>query len=527
MNQWETLLDQLPCGFVSFAEDGTVLLANGTLLGVLGRAPHEVLGRPVEDLLSLTGRIFCHTHVFPLLKIRGAIEEIYLALLSEQGEEIPVLINGVRRQHGETTVNDWVIMPMRQRSRYEDTLLQAKKAAEEAVRAKEQAHRTLLELQKLESLSVLAGGIAHDFNNLLSIVLGHTELALLELPADDPLYASMEQIRLAGRRAAELTVQMLAYSGRGRLIGSPLDLATLVGEMAALLRALVPKEVLVEYSLGTGLPLVEADAAQLRQVVINLVLNAAEAMGGRVGQITVWLGQRQIEQADFRGYYLSPALPSGRYVVLEVTDTGDGMAEATQARIFEPFFTTKAMGRGLGLSAVLGTVRAHQGAIQVASFLGQGTIVTLLLPAVAFPDALVSAAQLPEPQLQLGADVPTVLVIDDEAGIRQLATRMLERIGYRVVSAASGQEGLDQLAAQPAIGCVLLDLTMPGLSGEETLQRLRVERPHLPVIVVSGYGAQEVRERLSETPVRAVLQKPFSLAELRQAMRGLSDAVGE
>jgi len=524
----DNLLDAAPCGFVSFADDGTILLANATLLGLLGRELHKVQGQHIQTLLSVGARIFFQTHVFPLLKLRGSIEEIFLTLVSEQGAEIPVLLNGKRRTQAGTEVSDWVVVPMRLRHRFEDELLAAKKAAEaakqvaeEAVRATERAHRTLLELQKLESLSVLAGGIAHDFNNLLGVVLGHAELALLDLPTSDRARPSVEQIREAGVRAAELTAQMLAYSGRGRLVVGPLDLAALIREMDLLLHASVPKDVALHYALDAGLPLVEADAAQLRQAVVNLVLNAAEALGEQGGQISVRLSRRHVERADLVACYLSPELPPGDYLAFAVADTGGGMDEATRLRIFEPFFTTKFTGRGLGLAAVFGIVRAHQGAIHVTSAPQQGTIITLLLPALTHTVSI--PARPAAPQRAQPATARTVLVIDDEAGVRQVATRMLERLGYRVVAAASGQEGLDRLAAQPEINCVLLDLTMPGLSGEETLHRIRERRPGLSVIIASGYSAQEVRERLGELPVLAVLQKPFTLAVLREVMQGVRD----
>ncbi len=218
------------------------------------------------------------------------------------------------------------------------------------------------------------------------VVLGHAELALLDLPAHDRARPNVEHIRAAGVRAAELTAQMLAYSGRGRLVVGPLDLAALVREMNLLVRASVPQGVALDYALETELPAVEADAAQLHQAVANLVINVAEALGGQAGCILVCLGRQRVTQADLAGCYLSPELPSGDYLALEVADTGSGMDEATQQRIFEPFFTTKCMGRGLGLSAVFGIVRAHQGAIQVTSAPGQGTTITLLLPALAPAD---------------------------------------------------------------------------------------------------------------------------------------------
>jgi PAS domain S-box-containing protein len=396
------------------------------------------------------------------------------------------------------------------------SIITGRKQAEEERRALD---RAMLETQKLESLGVLAGGIAHDFNNMLVSILGNAELALLDLPAQHPATPSVTQLQIAARRAAELTGQLLAYSGRGRFVVGPLDLAQLVHEMTALVRASIPRTVTLDYHLAAGLPPVEGDATQLRQVVMNLVINAAEAVGS-AGSVSVRLQQRAVDPSFFATCVLGTDAAPGQYLVLEVTDTGSGMDEVTMRRIFEPFFTTKFTGRGLGMAAVQGIVRAHHGAIHIASMLQRGTTITILLPVAA--TQLIALSSPPATQLLAADDTPhTILVVDDEPGVREVTARMLERLGYHVVTAEDGTAGLAMLEREPTITGVLLDLTMPDLSGEETFQRLRQQRPELPVVVVSGYSEQEVRGRLSGAERIGVLQKPFTPTTLRQALTGL------
>lgn len=242
--------------------------------------------------------------------------------------------------------------------------------------------RKLQETQKLESLGVLAGGIAHDFNNLLVGVMGNAGLALLELPDDSPVRETIEQIEVAAQRAADLTRQMLAYSGKGRFIIQHLDLGKLVQEMSQLLKVSISKNTIVSYEFESNLPKVEADATQLRQVIMNLLINASEAVGEREGHINLSTGVRWVDRKYLASTYLAPDLPEGKYVYLEVTDNGSGMDSETLGKIFDPFFTTKFTGRGLGLAAVLGIVRGHKGALKVTSQPGQGTTFSILLPAV-------------------------------------------------------------------------------------------------------------------------------------------------
>jgi PAS domain S-box-containing protein len=388
-----------------------------------------------------------------------------------------------------------------------------RKAAEARTR---EFDRQLLETQKLESLGVLAGGIAHDFNNLLTSVLGNASLARLQLPPGGGIKPLLDQIEVAARRAADLCAQMLAYAGRGTLAPSRIDLSNLVRETAALLEVSIGKGARLHLHLPVNLPPVQADATQLRQIVMNLVINAAEAIGDRPGAISVSTFTQTATSADLRRAIQHPDLPGGAYVGLEVRDNGSGIPPDTIGRIFEPFFTTKFSGRGLGLSAVLGIARSHHGALFVESQVGTGTSFRLLLPAAsgealaALPVGGDAATAEPLPQLK-----GTVLVVDDEDSVREMAVLGLRHAGLEVLEAADGFEALNLCRENSErINLLLLDLTMPNLSGEETLRRLRMQGARQKVILMSGYSANEATRRCQALGAVAFVQKPFELASV-------------
>lgn len=371
--------------------------------------------------------------------------------------------------------------------------------------------------QKLESLGVLAGGIAHDFNNLLMVVLGNASLALQDLEPGVPMRHDIEQIEAAAVRATDLTRQMLAYSGKGRFVVENVDLPALVREMEPLLRSTVSKNVDLVLRLESALPRVEADASQLRQVVISLLSNAAEAIGKAQGLVKLEIGEAALSRERLAALVVTEELPAGDYVFLRVTDNGSGMDEKVLARVFDPFFTTKFTGRGLGLAAVLGIVRGHRGAIQIESQPGIGTTATIYLPSktlaadqAAAPGALV----LEEEAVDLGM----ILVVDDEESVRDMSRRMLERLGYQVLQATSGVEALAIFAKNaPEITAILLDWSMPGMDGEETFRALRAIRQDVKVILTSGYPEQTLRERFSEkNGPSGFLQKPYRPLDLAQ-----------
>ncbi len=373
------------------------------------------------------------------------------------------------------------------------------------------AEARLRESQRLEGLGVLAGGIAHDFNNLLVGVLSNASLALSQLPPG-PAHDTVYDIQHAARMAADLSRQLLAYAGKGRFVVARLDLSRLVEDAAQLISTAISRKARVSRALASDLPPVEGDATQLRQIAMNLLSNASDALMDEPGHVTLSTGTEVMDGARRDNVFPDGQVNPGRYVYLEVRDTGHGMDPAQIPRIFDPFYTTKFQGRGLGLAAVLGIVRGHEGAIRVDSVRGVGSTFRLLLPARE-PTA-VAAVPRPTPSVPRLGDGAVVLVVDDEPIVRKVSQRILERTGYKVLLAANGHEALRLVAERgDEIAVVLLDLTMPELSGEETFEMLRERSPKLPVVITSGYS-KETSAHLAARGLAGFLEKPYSAVEL-------------
>ena len=377
--------------------------------------------------------------------------------------------------------------------------------------------RKIQETQKLESLGVLAGGIAHDFNNILTGILGNASLASLEFPAGSRAQTFLTTIQQSSLRAAELCKQMLAYSGRGRFVVKSVALNRLVEETVPLLQDSIGQQVVLRYNLAPGLPAIEADATQIRQVILSLVNNAAEAIGPASGMIHLNTGVVEADRAFLGSTVLAPELPAGNYVFLEVTDTGCGMSAETQARIFEPFFTTKFTGRGLGLAAVLGIVRGHRGTIKVDSAPDRGTTFKVLFPAVVSRAAVVAEEK---PAVAAWQGTGHILLVDDEETVRNTAAHMLETLGFRVTLARDGREALDVFQAPASrFALVLTDLTMPRMNGRELFTNLVRVSPDVRVVLMSGFNEQDATAEFSGTGPAGFLQKPFLLEDLSAKIR--------
>jgi signal transduction histidine kinase len=385
-------------------------------------------------------------------------------------------------------------------------------AQREAEEARKRLNQQMQHAQKLESLGVLAGGIAHDFNNLLVAILGNAGLALMELTPESPARQTIQDIELAAQRAAELTRQMLAYSGKGRFVIEPLNLSRVVEEMAHLLEVSVSKRATVRYRFGEDLPTVEGDATQIRQVIMNLIMNASDALGEQSGVISISTGSTYVDRAYLSSAIVDGDLPEGEYVYLEVADTGIGMDEETRARMFDPFFTTKFVGRGLGLAAVMGIVRGHRGAITLDSEPEKGPTVRVLFPASESRDRVETGeADTPDEAASGGR---TILVVDDDATVRSVTRRILEHAGFRVLLAEDGREGLQVYAENPGIALVLLDMTMPLMDGAEAFQELRRMNPEVSVVLTSGYNEQDATESFAGKGLAGFIQKPYRPQEL-------------
>ncbi|HEX4845731.1 MAG TPA: response regulator, partial [Geothrix sp.] len=425
--------------------------------------------------------------------------------LAGSAEGFRVTLENVTRT-GHRIICDWYNTALRdEQGRFMGTFFLADDVTE-----RRRAEAALRQAQKLESLGVLAGGIAHDFNNLLTAILGNTEVAL-ERTRDNPvLQQVLHRVEATTQRGSDLARQLLAYAGKAHFAVRPLDLNAIILEMGDLLSVSISKKVAIRRDLQPGIPPVEADAAQFQQVVMNLVINASEAIGERAGQITLRTRAVELSQAELAAGFPGQVLEPGLYVRLEVEDDGCGMDVDTIGRIFDPFFTTKFTGRGLGLSAMLGIVRGHRAGIHVESAFGKGTTFTLLFPAT--EATVVTPPPAAEPQTKASG---TILVVDDEALIRDLACSALETAGFQVLEARDGQEAVELFqAGQTHVDLVLLDMTMPRMGGAEAFRLIRNLAPGVRVLLTSGYTQKESLEDLADLPPDGFLQKPFRVREL-------------
>jgi PAS domain S-box-containing protein len=386
------------------------------------------------------------------------------------------------------------------------------------ITARKKLDEQLRHTAKLESLGILAGGVAHDFNNLLTGILGNASLAADSLRPENPARQMIRNVIEASERASHLTRQLLAYAGKGRFVIEPLDASKLVREISALIVTSIPKNVQLRLELDDSPPALMGDAGQLQQVIMNLVINGAEAIpAGVQGTVLVRTGVQDVDESYIRNTLLPRDLEPGRYVTLEVQDTGVGMDEPTKERIFDPFFTTKFTGRGLGLAAVLGIVRGHKGALKVYSALGQGTSFKVLFPAAAAGVVREKESGGPRVERKVAG---LILVVDDEEIVRKLATMILEGQGCRVETFSDGLAAVERFERNAAdVSAVLLDLTMPGMGGEETLRRLKQIRPNVKVILSSGYNETEVVHRFAGKGLCGFIQKPYSAQALVEVVR--------
>ncbi|GAB4203019.1 MAG: hypothetical protein OHK0022_26740 [Roseiflexaceae bacterium] len=490
------ILDYAPTAIeVLDASSGRYLLVSDRTAAALGMSRTEVIGRTVQDLYppdlatkwqSQDREIIANGAV---IQTEDAVDESDGVTRTYLGTKFPIYA-----ADGRVAAIGGIYTDITERSHAE--VLQR------------QFERKLLETQRLESLGVLAGGIAHDFNNILAGIMGYAELALMDLDPTSEAYTAVGQIKAGARRAADLTNQMLAYAGKGRFVVRPVQLNSVVRESIELARGTMGSHSAVQIDLAESLPQIEADIAQMRQIVLNLLVNAAEALGPDGGSITVKTTVETLKVEDLQTFTLGADATPGCYVCLTVRDTGGGMDAATLMRIFDPFFTTKFTGRGLGLAAVHGIVRSHQGLLDVSSAPGTGTTFRIWLPALPVPCG--NHASNPSPLNQ-----GTLLVIDDESEVRTLLELMLPRLGYQVQTAADGPAGL-RLFQQglPDLVGVLVDLSMPGMSGDIVAQHIRAAQPDLPIILMSGYRAEDLDPQFEELSGVGFLHKPFSVQAL-------------
>jgi len=376
----------------------------------------------------------------------------------------------------------------------------------------------LRQAQKLESLGLLAGGIAHDFNNLLTAMLGNLNLAQNAGSPSDAAAPFLEKVEKTVLKASDLTKQMLAYSGRTDSQIAPQDLNQVVRDTTHLLQVSISKKITIRFKLASELPAIQADGAQIQQVIMNLVTNASDAIGDAEGTIAISTRTMDLDKASIASTFPSQTLRPGTYAVLEVSDTGCGMSPEILARIFDPFFTTKRKGRGLGLSAMLGILRGHGAGLKISSEVGRGSTFKLFFPI--HPEGASAVKKVEAEPAVPSRFTGRVLLVDDEPVILESSAALLSVLGFRVVTAIDGQDAVEKFEANPGgFDLVLMDLTMPRMSGHEAFGRMRTLRPDLPVILCSGYSEQEITHKLQEQGLTGFLQKPYLLIDLKRALQ--------
>ncbi len=493
------LLDMLPAGAYTCDASGLITWYNRRAVEIWGRAP--ALNDPADRFCG-SSRLFTpdgepvdreRCWMALALMLNRSFDARDVVIERPNGERVTVLAhaNPIHDDAGNVVgaVNLLVDITDRRREEDERSRLEAQ----------------VLHAQKLESLGVLAGGIAHDFNNLLTAVLGNTSLALMSIPAESPTRPMLRAVEEAARDAAHLARQMLALSGEGHFAFDMLRLDAIVAETTGLLHALVtdPSKLVLHLSPATA----EGDSRQVRQVLMSLVANAADAVGGQGGTVEVRTGTLRGSEVPKGVLSLPGDLVPGDYAFIEVKDSGGGMSEGTLAKIFDPLFTTKPSRRGLGLAAALGIARSHRGAITVTSIPGEGSTFRLMLRSAEEPSALQRPPRDAEPG---AARQGHVLVVDDSETVRTVTQRALETAGFEVLLASDGIEAIELFQARSAdVAAILLDLTMPRMHGLEAFKRLRAIRPGIPILVMSGYGEDEVSARFAGLNATGFVQKPF------------------
>jgi signal transduction histidine kinase/CheY-like chemotaxis protein len=504
----------------------------------LARDASEFLGRRFQDFLNIAGKIYYETHFAPLLRMQGFFHEVALDLVRADGSTLPVLVNAVERrdQAGQLRFIRITVFNATDRRRYERELLEARRAAEkasaelvelnhtlekriaEAVEARLKSEEALRQAQKMEAVGQLTGGIAHDFNNMLSVILASLNLLEKRLAKGEDVTPFVAAARDGVDRAASLTKRLLAFSRRQNLAPEPLNANEMVRNMSELLRRTLGEVVQLETVLAGGLWHVLADASILENAVLNLAINARDAMpvGGR---LTIETANCHLDDA----YAAEHAIDPGQYVMVAVTDTGTGMPPEVVAKAFEPFFTTKDVGKGtgLGLSQVFGFVKQSNGHIKIYSEVGHGTTIKLYLP------RLYGSTDVAKPETSQEAALPSgremVLLVEDDERVLSLTETMLKDLGYGVLPARNGSEALERLATHPDVALLFTDVVMPEMNGRELAEEALRRRPDLKVLFTSGYTRNAFVHNGVFDPASNLLQKPASLDQLAAKVRAVLD----
>jgi PAS domain S-box-containing protein len=510
---YQTLVENINLGITLVSRDYTVLAANAFTGKLTGKSSADLIGKKCYWEFERREDVCIHCPGKKTME-SGRPEERTTKVVFDDGRILHVRIQAFSTHDDAGNIDGFIEVV--------EDVTEKKKAEEE----KRDLEKQIQHVQKLESLGVLAGGIAHDFNNLLMAILGNADLALLDLSPTAPARENIVEIEKASHRAADLCKQMLAYSGKGKFTVKAINLSELVKDMAHMLEISVSKRSVLRYNFGDNLPPIKADPSQLRQIIMNLVINASEAIGDRSGVISITTGAMECDRDYLADTYLDEQLPEGVYTYLEVADNGCGMDEEVRAKLFDPFFTTKFTGRGLGMSAVLGIVRGHGGGIKVYSEVKKGTTFKIIFPAVAGEQTeILEKEEHDDKEFHAQG---TILLVDDDETVRTVGKQMIEHLGFKVLTAADGLEGLERFKKQHEdIDCVILDLTMPHMDGEEAFREMRRVQPDVRVILSSGYNEQEVTQRFVGKGLAGFIQKPYNMTGLKKVIKAVFPEEGK
>ncbi|MFZ4857527.1 MAG: response regulator [Desulfuromonadaceae bacterium] len=506
-HEQQIILNASSVGII-FVKNRKVLWANPAHCRIFGYEPEAVIGMDTAEYYAdKESYEFVGEHGYAMISTGGIFSEDFM-MKKKDGSLIWCNLVGQAINPENTEEGSiWSMLDISLRKRVE----------EERQQLEHQFHHA----QKLESLGVLAGGIAHDFNNILTIILGHCYMAGEDLIPEQDFKATFKQIESAGNRAADLCRQMLTYAGKSPLVQTHVNLWLLVDEVVKMLQAAFRKNVTIELDVKRVVPEIIGDTSQIQQIVMNLIINAAEAIGEANGTIRVALTRVLITGDTVEADAFGTVIGAGGYICLEVTDSGSGMDEETQKRIFEPFFTTKFAGRGLGMSAIHGIVTAHGALLQMTSKPDAGTTFKVFFPVPTTPD---TAETTSATAVTSEKEVGTVLLVDDEQALRNMGTDLLEAMGFTILTAENGHKAVAiYRECGCEIGVVLLDLAMPEMGGIETYHELRKINPLLPVIICSGYNLESVEAVIRDDPHACFVQKPYNPVELRCALTGMME----
>ena len=494
--KYRRLLEEVWDVVYTISVDGRILSLNSSFEDLTGYPVEQWIDQPLLPLFVETDQQAVITRISKIATGTASFPPTEYKVKTKSGEVIIVEFASSLIDEGERTVIMGIARDVTEKRRVEEALQQT---------------------QKLDSLGMMAGGIAHDFNNLLVGMLAQTSLAERLLPEDSPAQKPIHKAVQAAERASDLTRQLLAYSGRGNFEIRPLNMNQLIQQNLHIFEIAIPKQVTVITDFYEPLPFIEADKGQIQQIVMNLIINAAQAIGKQTGKITIGTQICKLESSDTTfTQYTGQSLPAGSYVQFSVSDEGKGMDEETLRQIFDPFYSTKVEGYGLGLAAVLGIVRAHRGGICVKSKRGQGTVFKLVFPIIK-PRLEMEESLMITEETEVRND-KAVLIIDDEASVRDAIEDILAMDEIKTFKAVDGQQGIDLFVDHQAqIGLILLDLSMPGLSGIQTLQLLREESEEITIILTSGYSQPELIP--SHKLADGYLSKPYDIQKLLQVVR--------